>query len=239
MLNYCIKPFSNFNFLQNFVSTLNNIHESQSKFLNDNLILVNEEDSKIGEATKLKAHLLSENNTFPHRAFSVFLFNDENKMLLQQRSKLKVTFPLLWSNTCCSHPLNIKSQNKKKNILNAVIKRVDYEMGIKTLLNDYKLIDKVIYRANAGKMFEEFELDYIFITKVNGLRKKDVLTTMNTNEVQDVKFLAIKDILKNVKNNPEIYSPWFKMVMNKHAPTFLSILKGKEYTYDNKIRSFL
>lgn len=40
-----------------------------------------------------------------HRAFSVFLFNSRNELLLQQRAASKITFPGVWTNTCCSHQL--------------------------------------------------------------------------------------------------------------------------------------
>ena len=91
-------------------STFTHIHPSQVKNLSDQLILVDKKDNEIGSLSKLNSHLKSQNNQHPHRAFSVFLFNNKNELLLQQRSSKKVTFPLLWSNTCCSHPLNIPDE---------------------------------------------------------------------------------------------------------------------------------
>ena len=73
----------------------------------DECIVVNEDDMILTHGTKKAVHQF--NNEQPrgnlHRAFSVFLFNEEGKLLLQQRAKDKITFPSVWTNTCCSHPL--------------------------------------------------------------------------------------------------------------------------------------
>lgn len=68
-----------------------------------------------------------------HRAFSVFIFNSQNKLLMQKRSAKKVTFPLHWANTCCSHPLyteNELDRNENIGIKNAAKRRLEYELGI-------------------------------------------------------------------------------------------------------------
>jgi isopentenyl-diphosphate delta-isomerase len=79
---------------------------SQTKFLDESLILVDREDKVIGKISKVDGHLNSYNKTgSAHRAFSVFLFNQQNQLLLHQRSEKKITFPSLWTNSCCSHPL--------------------------------------------------------------------------------------------------------------------------------------
>jgi hypothetical protein len=81
---YNLKPFF-------YISQINNnlFDKSQTKFFNDKLILVDNEDNKVGEMNKLDAHLKKNKNKFPHRAFSVLLFNKNNELLLQQRSKKK------------------------------------------------------------------------------------------------------------------------------------------------------
>jgi isopentenyl-diphosphate delta-isomerase len=79
------------------------------------LIIVNKNDEKIGLEDKLKCHL---GKGILHRAFSVFVFNNKNQLLIQKRSKLKLLWPLYWSNTCCSHPLDgelYEESGKKKN----------------------------------------------------------------------------------------------------------------------------
>jgi isopentenyl-diphosphate delta-isomerase len=132
---------------------------SQTKLFDEELILVDENDNLVGKTTKLNGHLKETNNKYPHRAFSVFLFNHENKMLLQKRSNKKVTFPNLWSNTCCSHPIYTESELDTKNnkgIKLAASRRMEYELGM-GMITDYFLYEKVLYRADSDKIFEEYE----------------------------------------------------------------------------------
>ena len=75
--------------------------------LKDQCILVDDNDTIVGNASKFDAHrfIPETPHGLLHRAFSVFLFNSQNKLLLQQRAAHKITFPGVWTNTCCSHPL--------------------------------------------------------------------------------------------------------------------------------------
>ena len=73
------------------------------------LVVVNKNDEKIGLEDKLKCHL---GKGILHRAFSIFIFNNKNQLLIQKRNKLKLLWPLYWSNTCCSHPSIKKSSEK-------------------------------------------------------------------------------------------------------------------------------
>ena len=240
----------------NFYSTyspknisMNNIDSSQKKFLNDQLILVDKEDNNIGSISKLDGHLISNKNLFPHRAFSIFLFDSKNKLLLQRRAQKKITFPLLWTNTCCSHPLNIPSQNTPKNINNALVERLNFELGIKTNKNMYKLIDKILYRAPSNKTYEEFEVDYLFIAKFlrdseddsfkyseNNIRK-----IFNKDEVDDIKYDSIENILNDIKIHPEQFTPWFKIIMNAKGKFMDDILTGriKFNGFDGKIKNYI
>jgi Isopentenyldiphosphate isomerase len=91
---------------------------SQTKFMNEALILVDEQDQVIRKISKVEAHLNSFNvNGLAHRAFSCFLFNSENKLLIHQRSRKKITFPLLWTNSCCSHPLYNQEEMEEKDFM--------------------------------------------------------------------------------------------------------------------------
>lgn len=81
-------------------------------------------------------------------------------MLLQQRSMKKITFPGLWSNTCCSHPLSVKEElveENNKGIISAAKRRMNFELSIKTKEEDYRIIEKILYRADSSEIFEEFE----------------------------------------------------------------------------------
>ena len=77
----------------------------------DDLILVNHSDELVRGVSKWDAHrnnYIRKEDALPHRAFSIFLFNQENKLLMQKRSIEKKTFPQCWTNTCCSHPNMIR-----------------------------------------------------------------------------------------------------------------------------------
>ena len=104
----------------------------QLKYMEEKIIIVDENDNIIRPGTKKECHLVS-NGLLLHRAFSVFLFNSKNELLVQQRSKYKITFPLYWANTCCSHPLYINNEmdiidNKKKK--KAAVRKLNHELGI-------------------------------------------------------------------------------------------------------------
>ena len=101
------------NLLKKNLSTLGALDPYQEALLAEKCILVDENDREVGHASKKECHLKTSGNegrTPLHRAFSLFMFNKNNELLLQQRSDTKVTFPGLWTNTCCSHPLAVESE---------------------------------------------------------------------------------------------------------------------------------
>lgn len=106
-------PAANFSLLLNLDKT--GFDNSQTKFWEEGLILVDENDQVMNKISKVEAHLNSFNNSgLAHRAFSVFLFNKHNQLLLHQRSHKKITFPLKWTNSCCSHPLYTEEEMIEK-----------------------------------------------------------------------------------------------------------------------------
>ena len=228
---------------------LEKIDNSQKKFLNDELILVDENDNNIGSISKLNGHLIINKNKNPHRAFSIFLFDSKNRLLIQKRAKKKITFPLLWTNTCCSHPLNKENQNTPDKITNALVERLNYELGIKTENNIYKLIDKILYRAPSNELYEEFELDYLFMAKLEGdsednnyiYSKNNLKNIINKDEIDDIKFDTIDNILNEIKIHPEEFTPWFKILIKSRGKLMEDILKGnEEYKgFDGKIKNHI
>ena len=111
--------------------------------MQEKLILVSEQDEAIGAISKKDAHsnaYFAEAETpYPHRAFSVFLFNDKYELLLQQRASEKITFPGLWTNTCCSHPLDNPEEREEKDFAGiklAGIRRMEYELGLTSMIPD-------------------------------------------------------------------------------------------------------
>ena len=225
----------------NYSEQKNNIDISQKKFLKDSLILVDEKDNNIGSISKIDAHLKSKKNLFPHRAFSILLFDENNKLLLQQRSFKKITFPLLWTNTCCSHPLNIPSENSPKNITNSLVKRLQFELGLKVNKNIFKLFDKILYRAPSNKIFEEFELDYLFMGKIKNYNEQKMKKIMNKDEVENVVFKSIDDIMEKMEDYPDKFTPWFKIMMKTRGKLMKDILNGKNknYFFDGKIKNYI
>ena len=93
--------------------------------MNEMVILVDDNDNQLGLMEKIEAH----EKAVLHRAFSVFIFNDNNELLLQKRALSKYHSPGLWTNTCCSHPRDGES------VINAGIRRLNEEMGFETEFN--------------------------------------------------------------------------------------------------------
>jgi isopentenyl-diphosphate Delta-isomerase len=101
-----------------------------------------------------------------HRAFSVFLFDSQNRLLLQQRATEKITFPDMWTNTCCSHPLGIPGETGSElaeavqGVKRAAQRKLDHELGIKAAqvpLSDFKFLTRIHYKAPSDGKWGEHE----------------------------------------------------------------------------------
>ncbi len=156
------------------------------------VILVDEQDNPIGEEEKLKAHLDGK----LHRAFSIFLFNDKNEILLQQRALNKYHSAGLWTNTCCSHPQ--PNSDIKKDISNRLL----FEMGITCELN-WQFSFK--YKASFKNGITEHELDHVY----TGIFNKN--PSPNPDEVAEWKWISIIDLKLDLEKKPEKYTEWFKI----------------------------
>ena len=152
----------------------------------NNVILVNRKDKETGEQEKFRAHIKAN----LHRAFSVLLFNKKGEIMLQKRSQFKPIAPYLWSNTCCSHP------RQGKDIKKEAERRLKQEMGIKCNLEE---TFQLYYKFRYG-YFTEHEIDHVFIGKFNG---KPIL---NKKEACGWKWASIKEVKKDIKENPEKYT---------------------------------
>ena len=165
---------------------------------NEEIILVDEDDNPIGFETKLKAH---ENGGKLHRAFSIFIFDDSGKMLLQRRSKKKYHFGGLWTNTCCSHP------KKGEKLQDAARMRLHQEFGFYAELKE---IFSFIYRAPDAKSgLTEYEFDHVFYGEFNGVPQP------NPNEIDDWKWVDPAELLVDLESNPHDYTPWFKVAIHQ------------------------
>jgi len=101
-----------------------------------------------------------------HRAFSVFLFNSKNELLLQQRATEKITFPDMWTNTCCSHPLGIPGETGSElpeavaGVKRAAQRKLDHELGIKAAqvpTENFKFLTRIHYKAPSDGKWGEHE----------------------------------------------------------------------------------
>ena len=159
----------------------------------EKVVLVDEHDSPLGEMEKMEAH----KKGVLHRAFSVFIFNDVNELMLQRRAITKYHSGGLWTNTCCSHP------RKDEEIIDAGIRRLREEMGFTTSL---KYQFSFIYHATLDQNLIEHELDHVLFGRFNDL------VPFNTDEVMDTKFIKLADLEKDMRSNPERYTEWFKII---------------------------
>ncbi|KAL0551972.1 hypothetical protein IC582_011065 [Cucumis melo] len=187
----------------------------------DECILVDESDNIVGHDSKYNCHLMDniELNKALHRAFSVFLFNNKFELLLQQRSATKVTFPLVWTNTCCSHPLYRESELIEDNALgvrNAAQRKLFDELGIvaeDVPVDQFTSIGRILYKAPSDGRWGEHELDYLLFIVRN------VNVNPNPNEVADVRYVnqeQLKELVRKADAGEDglKLSPWFKLVVN-------------------------
>ena len=163
----------------------------------EQVILVNEKDEQIGLMPKMEAH----EKALLHRAFSVFVFNDKNELMIQQRALEKYHSPGLWTNTCCSH------QREGESNIEAGKRRLQEEMGFSTELKDTV---SFIYKAPFDNGLTEHEFDHILVGYYNEE------PNLNPEEAHAYKWVSLEDLKKNMKDNPGIYTAWFKIIFDKY-----------------------
>lgn len=186
----------------------------QEQLFKENCLLVDENDKIVGHASKKECHTVV-NNTIPlHRAFSVFLFNENNELLLQQRSRFKITYPEYYTNTCCSHPLydNEEETKEKHNtgIKLAVRRRLNYELGIskeELSLEDIKCVTRIHYFDKGDGVFGEHEIDHIVFVK------KNVNININKNEVHHTEYVPLDKMEVFLQNLHFPITPWFHFIV--------------------------
>lgn len=162
----------------------------------EEVILVDADDNEIGTMEKMEAHRLG----LLHRAFSVFVFNTNGELLLQQRALDKYHSGGLWTNTCCSHP------RKGESLLAAAKRRLEEEMGMRCSL-DYGFV--FTYHAAFTDELAEHEVDHVFFGETDQLPQPD------KNEVAAYKYVSLKDLVADVASDPELYTAWFKICLDK------------------------
>ena len=160
------------------------------------VILVDNNDVQTGTMEKMEAHKKGE----LHRAYSIFIFDSKKELLLQKRAFHKYHSGELWTNTCCSHP------EPEENIIASAHKRLHEEMGFDC---NFEHVFNIIYKAELNNELIEHELDHVFIGYYDGN------PTINKEEVSEWKFMPKDEIQQSLKQNPELYTAWFKIIFPK------------------------
>lgn len=162
----------------------------------EQVILVNEQDEAIGLMPKMEAH----EKALLHRAFSVFVLNKENEIMLQQRAAQKYHSPMLWTNTTCSH------QRDGESNIQAGTRRLQEEMGFTTELKE---LFSFIYKAPFDNGLTEHEFDHVMIGYYNGAPR------INPDEAESWKWMAIEDVKNDIQANQENYTVWFRIIFDE------------------------
>ena len=160
------------------------------------VILVDENDNKVGLMPKMEAH----EKALLHRAFSVFVFNDDNELMLQRRALNKYHSPGLWTNTCCSH------QRDGETNIEAGVRRLQEEMGFSVPLREAM---SFIYKAPFDNGLTEHEYDYILLGEFNAV------PDINPAEVAEWKWMKLEDVKEDMQTNRGIYTEWFKIIFDQ------------------------
>ena len=159
----------------------------------EELILVDTDDNEIGHLSKAECH---DGDGVLHRAFSLFLFNDDGELLLQQRSPSKRLWPGFWSNSICSHPRRGESMEV------ATRRRLLDELNIET---DLEFVYKFDYQADFGEAGAENELCHVF------LGRAPVQIHPNDSEISAVRFISAAALDREFRDSPDTLTPWFRL----------------------------
>jgi isopentenyl-diphosphate delta-isomerase len=175
-----------------------NQHESRDSrdvvsFDDEPLILVDEHDREVGFLDKASAHL---GQGVLHRAFSLFVFNPQGELLLQQRASGKRLWPGFWSNTCCSHPRRGETMEK------AIHRRLDEELGLQCPL---QFLFKFEYQAQFDAEGAEHELCGVYAGR------SAARPTVNINEISALRYISPDALDAEMKARPQTFTPWFKI----------------------------
>lgn len=160
------------------------------------VIVVDENDKEIQLVEKLLAH----QQGLLHRAFSIFIFRTHPEtqtveLLLQQRASNKYHSPLLWTNTCCSHP------RQSENIIAAGQRRLKEELGIDTTLSQ---MGSFHYTAHFTNGLCENEIDHVLIGHIEA----NTSINYDPQEIHHYRWITMTDLQQELANHPEQFTPW-------------------------------
>ena len=188
----------------------------QSEMMGEMCLVVDSDDNVIGADTKLICH---KDKGIRHRAFSVLIFDSLGRLLVQKRSSEKITFPGVWANSCCSHPLDVESENDGANgVENAAKRKLDQELGITSEITDnwsFNHIGRMEYSCRWNEDWIEREIDHIMVVIA------DTEVNHNENEISDVLWADASEIARMMEGSgdwaEEVIAPWFRLIWEKFA----------------------
>lgn len=180
--------------------------DARVSFDSEELILVNADDEPIGHDSKANCH---DGHGILHRAFSLFVFNPQGELLLQQRSQGKRLWPGYWANTCCSHPRLGESMEQ------ATARRLEEEMGMRC---DMRYVFKFEYQAGYENLGAEHELCWVYVGR------SDQPVHANASEVEAWRFVSVGALDAEIATHPERFTPWLKMEWQRLRGEFNAIL---------------
>jgi geranylgeranyl diphosphate synthase type I len=183
----------------------------QESLMAEAVIQVTESDEVVGPISKLDSH---HGDGVIHRAFSVMLFDSTGRLLLQRRASHKITFPNVWANSCCSHPLHSEEEMELKDALGvkrAAVRKLEQELGIhpsQVPLEKFEFVTKMRYQARQDEDWIEREVDHCLVIHT------DVDVNPNPNEVSEIKWVSQEDLEEMlVADDPEnVIAPWFRCI---------------------------
>nr|AUC67634.1 isopentenyl diphosphate isomerase 2 [Rhizosolenia setigera] len=200
----------------------------------DTVLVLDKDDNVTGAGSKKGTHQFnpSQPRGVLHRAFSVFMFDkNTQELLLQKRASTKITFPNVWTNTCCSHPLHGMTPSEVDTpedvangtvmgVKNAAIRKLWHELGIpsdEVPIEDFKFLTRLHYWAcdtiTHGKTtspWGEHEIDYVLFIIVD---KTKLTVKPHPDEVDDVKWVSKQELIDGMKEG--LWSPWFRIIANR------------------------
>jgi isopentenyl-diphosphate delta-isomerase len=224
--------------------------EEQIRLMDELCIVLDYDDKPLGAGTKKLCHLMEHINAgLLHRAFSVFLFNENNELLIQQRADEKITFPGMWTNTCCSHPLAVQSElganiyeldSAIEGVKLAAQRKLEHELGIpneQVIIKDFNYLTRIHYKSSSGNedsKWGEHEIDYILV-----LKAKNVSIEANLNEVKDYKYVTVDELKEMFKDPALVFTPWFKLICQTFLFKWWDNLDDLSSFKDDKIHRLL
>ena len=209
-------------------NSLSELDSSQLEMMKEMCMAVDENDRVIDSVSKIDCH---RGKGIRHRAFSVLIFDSEDRLLMQQRSSEKITFPGIWANSCCSHPLDIENENGDpvEGVIHASKRKMLQELGIPLEVSsnwEFNHIGRFEYSCRWDDDWIEHEIDHVLIVRASPN------LSINRNEIKDTKWLNHQEIIEMLEGENEwkdaIVAPWFRMIwkhfIEPHYPNMDDLL---------------